>query len=308
MSNQTINISKTNVAGPCNYKCAYSFSYGVSSLTVKNTGVSIQLGYDNGTTPPVTYNNNYYTVDNISIYAPSLHAFNGMQTTGELIIKHNPDQGGNSLMVCVPLIQGGDSTSATNLITQIITDVSLSAHASGDTTNININNFTLQDIIPVKPYFSYTSTTSAMSGDFIVYGVADAIPLSQSIVTTLGSIIQPLPLQLTGGDLFFNSSGPSTNVSNANGIYISCQPTGTSEEKEDVTYVINPISNDLFSNILNNPAVLVFFQVVISCIAFIILYFVIGLVFTKITGVPPPPAQKLSFASFNPFQKSKLAQ
>ena len=67
MSNQNINISQQNVTGPCDLKCAYSFTYQESTLTAKNNGSFIMLSYDNGSVPPVLYNNQKYTVTNILI-------------------------------------------------------------------------------------------------------------------------------------------------------------------------------------------------------------------------------------------------
>ena len=85
MSTQSIDISKKNVSGKCDLKCAYNFQYPESNTTAKNQGVLINLSYDNSKTPPVTYNTQKYTVTQIMITSPSLHLFNGATTDAEII-------------------------------------------------------------------------------------------------------------------------------------------------------------------------------------------------------------------------------
>ena len=46
MTTQNINISTSNVAGNCDYKCSYNFKYSESSSTARNAGSMIVLTYD----------------------------------------------------------------------------------------------------------------------------------------------------------------------------------------------------------------------------------------------------------------------
>jgi len=285
MSNQgSINISSSNVTGKCDLKCAYNYYYSDSSLTVTNTGISISFPYDNGNTSPVIYNQQKYTVQNVQIYCPSVNIYDGQQAAGEIIVTHIPQQGGNNLYVCVPFIGSTSSTTATNLLTQLITDVSTSAPTEGENANININGFTLQNIIPKNPYYNFTSTSSQFNGDFVVFDISNAIPINQQTLTTLGNIIDPFNLQISGEALFYNSNGPTTSSSGVedDGIYISCQPTGASEEQVSVT-MNNPITNDL-QDVFKNPAVLLAFQIIIGCLLFIIIFFILNFVINFITG------------------------
>ena len=285
MSNQgSINISSSNVSGNCDLKCAYNYYYSDSSLTVTNTGISISFPYDNGNTSPVIYNQQKYTVQNVQIYCPSVNIYNGQQAAGEIIVTHVAQQGGNNLYVCVPFTSSSSGTSATNLLTQLITDVSTSAPTEGENANININGFTLQSIIPKNPYYNFTSTSSQFNGDFVVFDISNAIPISQQTLTTLGNIIDPFNLQISGDALFYNSNGPTTSASGVedDGIYISCQPTGVSEEKVNVT-LSNPITNDL-QDVFQNPTVLKAIQIIIGCLLFIIIFFILNFVINFITG------------------------
>lgn len=242
-TNSPINISPKSITGKCDLKCAYNFDYQTTTLVATNNGVLISLKCDNQNSTPVTFNNNKYTVEAMYILAPSMHLFNGSQTPAELIIVHNPQTGGPKLSVCIPIVQSGNSSDATNLVTEIIQLVS--PNSIGEPITLNIANFTLNDIVPKKPFYNFNST---ILGNCIVYGIMFAIPLSQTTLTTLSSIIKPYSLNDTGdGNLFFNSNGPNQSNSGDDGIYISCSPTGNSVETTDTTTNTNTSSSSGYS-------------------------------------------------------------
>ena len=66
-----MNISRQNIAGVCNLKCNLSFDYPTSNCTATNHGTMISLTYDNGSVPPVKYNNLDYNVQDVYILSPS---------------------------------------------------------------------------------------------------------------------------------------------------------------------------------------------------------------------------------------------
>jgi hypothetical protein len=269
--NTNINISKQNISGKCDLKCAYNFKYSESNLTAKNNGVNIALTPDSKKVPPVTYNNQKYNVSEIIILSPSIHIFNGATVAAEIMIEHTPVQGGSPLNVCIPIISSSDSSTASNLITEVIQGVSSNAPAANETSNLSINGFTLQDIVPSKPFYSYTDSNIV---DFIVFDITNAIGLSSSTITTLQQIITPFPIPTPGGQLFFNSTGPNTsNI--GEGIYISCQPTGSSEEETAVTYDKNVTTYD-FTDITNNPTAKLIFQIIIGCLLFIVIFMAVS--------------------------------
>jgi carbonic anhydrase len=263
MTTQNINITSSNISGSCDYKCSYNFKYNESSSTAKNTGVSIDLTYDSAN---VIFNDEKYTVGSVSIFSPSIHYFNGATMSGEIVITHNPVTSGNILKVCLPLTSSSESSNASNMITQIIDKVASNAPSEGESTNLNMSNFSLQNIIPRKPYFYYNENNT----DWIVFGSLESIPLSSSTISTLQQIIKPFPIPTPGGELFYNSKGPISGLPIGDGIYISCQPTGSSEEETAVTYDKQSTSFD-FSNILQSPI----FQMIIMIIVGIILFLAI---------------------------------
>ena len=143
--------------------------------------------------------------------------------------------------------------------------------AANETTNLSINGFTLQDIVPSKPFYSYTDSNN---DDFIVFDITNAIGLNASIITTLQQIITPFPLPTPGGQLFFNSTGPNT-TSIGEGIYISCQPTGSSDEETAVAYDKNVTTYD-FTDITSNPTAKLIFQIIIGCLLFIVIFMAVS--------------------------------
>jgi carbonic anhydrase len=273
MSSQNINISPKNISGKCDLKCSYNFTYPEINSTAKNNGVMINLTPDNSTVPPVTYNTEKYTVSNIYITCPSLHIFNDNNVAAEFFIQHVPEKGGQNLIVAIPIVSSSESSTASNLITQIIQSVSTNAPSNGESTNLNITGFTLQNIVPSKPFFNYTDTGNT---NWIVFPMKDAIPLNSNTLATLGQIIKPYRLPMTGGELFFNSNGPNSNKT-SEGIYISCNPTGSSVETTEVVYDTNMVTPIDFSNIWNNPIFKLIIQVLIACSLFIIMFYILNM-------------------------------
>jgi len=276
----SINISNQNIYGKCDLKCAYNFKYQESNLTATNNDVMISLKYDSSSVPPVTYNNENYVVSGISIVSPSLHLFDGSKASGEIFIEHNPEKGGHNLIVCIPIIQSGDATTATNLITQVINGVSSNAPRNGETTNLVIQNFNLQNIVPLKPFYNYNYQTN----DYIVFGSNYGIGLTGNTITTLQKIIKPFPLPLPGGNLFYNSKGPNTTGREVgDGIYISCKPTDVTEEKMNIIMDTNTTSYDL-STIFKSEFFQVALMVLISCFLFIVVFYGINYAYSYFTS------------------------
>ena len=283
MSHQReVNISKSNIANKCDLKCAYSYQYPESNITAKNNDINISLTYENGNKPPVIFNNNKYTVHQINLFAPSLHQYNGIKVPGELVIVHVPELGGPDLIVCIPILQSGDYTAATDLITQVINNVSTNAPSKGESTNLNISNFSLQHIVPKKPFIYYSGTYNQGVADFIVFPTVACIPLTQTTLNKLSSIVKPFSLVMNGGNLFLNSKGPNSGMKFKNDdIYISCKPTGASEEK---SYITQPSTNtSSTTNLFDSPAFMNFLKLFIICFVFIIFFLGINYAFNSFT-------------------------
>jgi carbonic anhydrase len=242
MSSNTIDITKRGVRGRCDLKCAYTFKYPASSSTITNKGIYLALSYDATTMAPVTYNTQPYTVSQIHVYSPSLHLFNGQKEAGELVIVHTPQKGGDNLYVAVPLVGLGGSTGAgAAAIHEIISRAADSAPADGDNATLNLTGggFTLDTLVPSRlPYISYTgnNVNNDYQSPWIVFGRENGINLGTDDVATLGKIVQPFDFVLTGEQLYLNEAGANSLAADQTGdVYISCEPTNTSEEQVEVT-------------------------------------------------------------------------
>jgi len=284
MTTKNINIAASNVVGRCDLKCSYNFKYSESNSTAKNNGVMISLTYDSASVPQVIYNQQKYNVGTISIVSPSIHIFNNDVLPGEIIIEHIPVKGGNTLSVCIPFISSSDSSSASQLITEVISLVASNAPSDGDSTNLNITNFNLQTIVPKKPFFTYVQDTT----DWIVFGKLDAIPLSSSTISTLQKIITPYKIGTPGGDLYYNSKGPISGVEIGNGIYISCQPTGSSKEETAVEYNKTNTSRSIdLSDIYNSTILKTIITAILGILLFIIIFYGISYFYNYISSDAP---------------------
>ena len=276
----TMNISRDNVKGKCDLKCSYNFKYSESTTTAKNNGEMLSLTYDNSSATQVLYNNKKYTVTSIYITSPSIHTFNGSTTDAEICIEHTPINGGPQFSVGIPIKSSSDASAASSLLTEIIAAASTSVPTKGNSASLNIDGFSLDKIVPNKPFFSYTSSTD--NTQWIVYGIVDAIPLNSSTLATLGQIITPFPLTMSGDALFYNSTGPNS-VSIGEGIYIKCNPTGSSAEEVSVDYAKNQTSsglNDLFSG----SVISIILQSIVLIIIIVIFFYLIKFIYGKIRG------------------------
>jgi carbonic anhydrase len=280
MSSDALNIAKYPDIPSCTRKCAYNFKYTESSLAATNNDIMITLKYDNSTVPPVLYNSQKYTVSSIFIACPSIHVFNGKKSDAEIVIEHIPVKGGPNLSVAIPIVSSSESSTASSLLTQIIDGVSTNAPRQGESTNINISDFTLQDIVPNKPFFSYTDL---QNNDWVVYGIFDAIPLSAATIQKMSQIIKPFEIVTQSKDgLYFNSTGPNLS-SVGEGIYISCKPTGNSNEEVAVVKTKNETTYN-WSVDLKNPTTLVVFQVFVIFLIIIAVFFFIRFAYSFISG------------------------
>ena len=277
-----VNISKSSMSGKCDEKCAYSFKYNISpSCKANNYSSYISLTYDSGTTPPAVFNNFSYNVNNIEIYSPSVHYFNGQHVDAEIIINHTSNSTGAPLLICIPISVSGISTAGSQIITDIINSVSSYPLKPKDPAiTININNYNLEDIIPKDPYFYYIGKTQ--NANIVVFNITSAISISQSSIDKLKSIINGSNHTVApslDNSVFYNQNGPSTagSASLDDGIYIDCKPTGDSEEKTDVTfkkptYFDLNLSNYISSDVLILLVGAVGFMVLIILINKLIVY------------------------------------
>lgn len=272
MNNNVMNIDPKDVSGNCNLKCNYSYSYANSSSCVAtNYDTFLKFTYDNTNVPPVTFNNAVYTIQYIMLNAPSIHNFNGSAVSAEITIVHIAVNGNGKLMVCIPIIIHADQSKGTDIITELIEFSSRLVPNNGNTSELKLSNYSLNDIIPKKSYYYYKS---ADLGDWIVFGKENAIHVTNDTIDVLKRIIRNNRENVIcppNSVLFFNTRG--TIISEGEDeIYIDCQPTGESEEK--VVPKFNGQSRESLHDTLMKyfNEFLVFLLILAICIGFYVGY------------------------------------
>jgi carbonic anhydrase len=267
MSEQ-INISRVNIQGKCDLKCSYNFHYKDYVSTATNMGSSIAIKSQESGEPSVTYNNTKYRVFWTLLITPSMHLYNGNLADAEISIVHMPENGGQPLIVTIPIKASSETSSASSIITDVINSVATSAPARGN--KMNIGDFNIEKLVPKKPYINYDAKTS----ENIVFTMVDAIPISSATLDKLKQVITPnTQIATSSGGLFLNSSGPNSTKELGDGIYISCNPTGSSTETTEVTYEKEDTTFDI-TNILENPTFLAAIQIFFACLIFILVCYI----------------------------------
>lgn len=271
-----IDISISKITGKCDLKCAYRFNYNNSSCIATNRGDYISISYDKSSSPPVSYNASGYDVQEIRLYIPSLHSYNGSKTDGELVIVHTSNTGAVPLLVCIPIKSNNTSSISSMFFKTLIDNVASIAPSEGEVTTVNIPKFNLTLFVPRKPFFSYSATEPYQPCseyvDYIVYAPLQAsLDMMPDTLTKLQSIIKSNPYDTKSGpNLFYNEKGPTSGGDGSGEIYIDCQPVGSSDES---TEVITDMGSSPYpiSDWLNNP----FIKLLLGSLLFIvILYFV----------------------------------
>jgi hypothetical protein len=299
---QTVmNISKASMGNTCGERCAFAFQFDLSShCNAYNNGTSIGLSYDAGSISPILFNNNKYNLyppsESIALVFPSYHTYDGSKTTGELIISTQCPNNGTLLYICVPMsTQSGTSNPLLNEIFDSIIKAPLTQN--NPEINLNLTNYTLNSILPKKPYFFYESLNNETNivSNCIAFGLQDGIALTSDYASQLTALVSPLPADFLfippneNRYLFYNPDGPmKMNNGIGDQIYIDCSPTGNSVETEDVTFTKGtPQPNmDLLETLTTDGVIYA-----LMFVLFVGVLFLLNMFFSKITG-PSAPVKK----------------
>jgi len=287
-----VNITN-NTTTTCDLKCDYSFKYPISNLQATNRGNYLSLKTEPESVPPVTYNAEQYQVYEIRIYRPSLHTYGGKNADAEMIIVHNSSSGSEKLLVCIPI---NKSISASNKSAQtfdtILSTVSKTAPSVNKQTIINLPTFSLNDFVPMKPFYSYNGTLpyAPCNGkySYVVFSKNNGAALSMSFSahSSLSKIISATSHKVRNGSggIYYNPKGPSQSTGLGEDIYIECNPTGSDGEtlvKSPASSSTALFSSDSVSNILNS----VYFQVIVGAIVILGIMKLGQILFKKLTTI-----------------------
>lgn len=293
-----IDIKNSNNVLNCRGKCNLNYQYNKSHVIVTNKKNYILIDLAKQPTTVLNYSTNTtgiscnlqggeYIINEIRIYRPSLHTYNGEHADAEILIDHKNTMGGNDLFISIPISsKSGTQPNATRQLEKIIDFMKEVANNPGEGGNINDMNLDLNDFIPKKGFYTYSGTMPFLPCKdcviFIVWDLNDAaINLDLDKLTNLKSIInsksftiQPFSKNL---GLAYNSAGATKKSTIGDSIWIDCQPTGSEGEiiitdkkdksipntKNYINDIKNFLSSDIFKVILGILLVFIFYNIFI---------------------------------------------
>ncbi len=238
----------------CDLKCDFSYDYTTSPvLIISNKGDYLSIKLDSSQN--ITYNASTYSLNEMRIYQPSLHSYNGSKADAELIIIHTRDTSVGNLLVCVPIVMGSSNFASLSILDKIVSSASLMTNSLDKTTNVNISTFSVKTLIPLNPYYSYSGTLPfpPCNGryDYVVFNKDDSaiLSISRKAYKALSKIISEnaYPVRQNNG-IFYNKNGPSSSSSKngSDDIYMECLPTGS--DGEQLVPLDLPSSNNMFDD------------------------------------------------------------
>ena len=244
-SNSTAPINITqNYKSTCDRLCKFNYEYPQSNLSVLNQGSYLKIGYENSSTPSVIFNNIEMSVDEIRLYRPSLHQYNGNGADAELIIKHIGN--GSNVLVCVPISISASKTASSDLLDTILSNTLSKAPNQGESTQINIKNFTLNDFVPTASFYSYKGTLPydpcTGSYNYVVFDKGDSAQISTTGFSNLSKLISKRFSQIKTNEFFYNKTGSAEGLKTTDlgdDYYLECNPTG---EEGEILYSTTPTS------------------------------------------------------------------
>lgn len=221
-----VNISKDTITGPCVLKCDYNHKYGIYTPNITNKKQYLSLNYS-GKANPVKYNNENYNVQEVRIYQPSLHKYNGAKSDGEIMIIHNGP--GKNLIVSVPFIAGSKTDMGSSQLNTLIEEAASRTPNVDESVTSSSGDFSLDNFIPKKKgFFAYTGTLAYQpcngSYSYVVYNLGDGLNINPNILNNLRKITFSNIVEMRDNSVFFNKKGANADGLGDSNIYIDCQP------------------------------------------------------------------------------------
>lgn len=249
----TYPIDLINTINNCDITCNLNFDYNNSSIVVKNIdGTYLSIEYESASNPNVTFSATKYTANEIRIFMPSLHTYNGKRSDAEILINHFGNNN-KHLLISIPIVNKGFLSNSANTLARIVQDME-SSKLNNFTEPLNITNYTLNlnDIVPEKPFFYYEGCSNHpnmftnTNVKIIAYNYTQdnnssgAIFVDDIFIKNLSALLtnpnKISTVQIPKEQIFYNMNGPGN--SKKENIYIDCQPTNEDGE----LYV--PINNN----------------------------------------------------------------
>jgi len=183
-------IKDTGALDKCRVICEYKANYPSCTGTARNKGDHLQIIMET-CVADVTYNRDKFSLQEVRVYSPSLHAFGGTKADAEIIIVHTRDKilsdKPEKLFICVPVKRGigglhgqmnstqGDWFSFMPLIGMFYDNQPVVP------TQISLPGWSLNLVIPKGDYYNYQGTSPfgpcSDRVEYIVYSLDQAVTI-----------------------------------------------------------------------------------------------------------------------------------
>lgn len=187
-----VNIRDTNQI--CKGECSYQYNYNNnSSAIITNNGTYLDIKVDGNNN--IKFNGFKVGVNDVRLYQPSLHLFNGKQADAELIISHSGYN--HTILSCIPIVVGDGKGKTNNFFSQIVPHISPKTTKDASTKDsINVSNWSLNDVVPVGTFYFYVGKYpyEPCNGKVsaIVFDLANAAKINASDLKILQTLLIPV--------------------------------------------------------------------------------------------------------------------
>ena len=198
-NNEATKLS-TRQEDKCKENCSFNFDYNKnSSCVLTNKGDYLEIKTDG--TNNVTYNSQNIKLDDVRLYIPSLHTFDGKYTDAELILKHGA--GGNNVLVSVPIIAKKGTGHSPMFFSKIVPYI---PSEKGETATVNVSNWSLNDVMPAPktPFYTYKGDSPYppcnMQATMIIFDKDHASTINPSDLNLIKKNIKSTTSNTTSGN------------------------------------------------------------------------------------------------------------
>jgi hypothetical protein len=175
-----------------------------------NTYLSITIE-DSKPHPSVSFNSLGYNESEIRIYSPSLHLFNNKRADMEVCIYHKQIGGlPEKLLICVPFMKSTGILTSMTESSKMISNIFSSQGGCYNEPKLTSKPFTLNTILPSKPYFYYKNEKNEhvvcfhTTSENIIPANVDLSILNRDIQSYTNNSQQSVPLFFSGEQLSEN--------------------------------------------------------------------------------------------------------
>ena len=193
-SSNPVNLKKTKQI--CKEECSYEFNYSdMSSPIVVNRVDHLAIKVDRNNIVKFNHINVRVSAkDSVRIYQPSFHLFAGKQADAEIVIMHNNSKG-DTLLVCVPIIERDGKGKSNSFFSQIIPHAKPNIEDKTG-VNVNVSNWSLNNIVPNAPFYFYIDAWPYQpcngKANIIVFELRHAATINSDDLKKLQLLITPL--------------------------------------------------------------------------------------------------------------------